>query len=131
MKCKMLLCIWKWILSLYDLFYLYSQNAGAKEKEITRYAQETLLIGLADSDPAIRWVWKFNVIWHSKHVIVFIIDMQIMLLLWPCSALNGNISFCSKIIFHYVIRINHKLWNMFAHSQISFYHCSFWSTIQL
>lgn len=36
------------------IFFFYSGNAGAKEKEIVRYAQETLLIGLADSDPAIR-----------------------------------------------------------------------------
>ncbi|GBN03186.1 DNA-dependent protein kinase catalytic subunit [Araneus ventricosus] len=39
---------------LFLLFEKFSDNAGAKEKEITRYAQETLLIGLADPDPSIR-----------------------------------------------------------------------------
>ncbi|KAG8200791.1 hypothetical protein JTE90_006373 [Oedothorax gibbosus] len=39
---------------LFVLFEKYSGKDGAKEKEIARYAQDTLLIGLADSDPAIR-----------------------------------------------------------------------------
>ncbi|CAL1269299.1 unnamed protein product [Larinioides sclopetarius] len=45
-------------LALYQILFLlfekFSDSAGAKEKEITRYAQETLLIGLADPDPSIR-----------------------------------------------------------------------------
>ncbi|GFQ67398.1 DNA-dependent protein kinase catalytic subunit [Trichonephila clavata] len=41
---------------LFLLFEKFSDNIGAKEKEITRYAQETLLIGLADPDPSIRLI---------------------------------------------------------------------------
>ncbi|GFT40364.1 DNA-dependent protein kinase catalytic subunit [Trichonephila clavipes] len=41
---------------LFLLFEKFSDNVGAKEKEITRYAQETLLIGLADPDPSIRLI---------------------------------------------------------------------------
>ncbi|XP_054711224.1 DNA-dependent protein kinase catalytic subunit-like, partial [Uloborus diversus] len=43
--------LFKTLFVLYDKF---SHNEGAKEKEITRHAQETLLIGLADPDPTIR-----------------------------------------------------------------------------
>ncbi|GFT93732.1 DNA-dependent protein kinase catalytic subunit [Nephila pilipes] len=41
---------------LFLLFETFCNNVGAKEKEITRYAQETLLIGLADPDPSIRLI---------------------------------------------------------------------------
>ncbi|XP_055932973.1 DNA-dependent protein kinase catalytic subunit-like isoform X2 [Argiope bruennichi] len=39
---------------LFLLFEKFSDNEGAKEKVITKYAQETLLLGLADPDATIR-----------------------------------------------------------------------------